>query len=158
MFDLAALLDGLPEELTMLFFAAFSRFEYSLMQCQFLMPGRRLAKPDWNRLATELGRDFFAEVERCGRVPTLINQQARELLVSQGVAAFGPNLPVVTNALQLLKSAQRVRHNLFHGNKLLASNRQRDQQLMGEGLWLLDFIMQKQPQIRAVFDEPRIVP
>jgi hypothetical protein len=150
-------LDGLPKDLTVLFFAAFSRFEYSLMRCDYLVPGQRLAKPDWHRLARELGDGFFDEVERCGKVPTLINRQARELVVGQGMANFGPDLPVVRNTSQLLKSAQRVRHNLFHGNKLLANDLRRDQQLMREVLWLLEFIMEKQPQIRTIFDEPRIV-
>jgi hypothetical protein len=79
------------------------------------------------------------------------------LLASQGVADFGPDLPVVRNTSQLFKSAQRVRHNLFYGNKLLASDLRRDQQLMREVLLLLNFIMEKQPQIRTTFDEPRTV-
>jgi hypothetical protein len=40
---------------------------------------------------------------------------------------------------------------------MFAANRQRDQQLMREVIWLLERIMEEQPQLRGTFDEPQAV-
>jgi hypothetical protein len=152
MFDLTTLLDGLPEDVTILFFAAFSRFEYALMRSRYLQRGKREACADWTKLAAELGDGFFGEVQRCGGVSTLINNQPKKLAVRNAAAVFVDELPPVENTADLLKSAKRVRHNLFHGNKMFANDRKRDERLMREVLWLLEFIMERRPHIRAAFD------
>ena len=156
MLDLHALLDGLPEDLTILFFAAFARFEYSLMRCGYLIHEDGLAYPDWHRLSDELGNDFFVEVRDAHQIRTLIYDQPKRLIARNGVAGFGPPLPIVSNVRDLFTSAKQVRHNLFHGNKLFAANRTRDQQLMREVLWLLEQILQQRPTLKAIFDEPQV--
>jgi hypothetical protein len=156
MLNLPALLDGLPENITILFFAAFSRFEYALMRCAFLTRDAGRAEADWGKLADVLGDHFFLEVEGAPEIHTLINAQPRKLVVRGGMVTFGPVLPVVRNIHGLLASAKRVRNNLFHGNKMFAANRQRDQQLMREVVWLLERIMEDQPQLRYAFDERQV--
>lgn len=155
MFDLNQLLDGLPERITITFFAAFARFEYALMQCQFLkvIGNDRRADVDWEKLVNTLGCGFFQEAAE--RVPTLINDPPKKLVVRNGVATFGLRPPAASDTRQLLQYARQVRNNLFHGNKMFAANRARDEQLMRECLWLIGFVMEKCPDIRPVFNEPQ---
>jgi hypothetical protein len=88
MFELKRLLDGLPERLTITFFAAFARFEYSLMQREFLTSVGRRADVDWQKLADVLGPAFFEEA--AGHVPALVNNPPKKLIVRNGAATFGP--------------------------------------------------------------------
>jgi hypothetical protein len=103
----------------------------------------------------ELGEGFFVEVCATNKIPTLISDPPKKLIVQDGSAVFGPNPTPVKNTGELFASAKQVRHNLFHGNKMFASNRERDVALMSEVLWLLDYVMMKMPPISLAFDEPR---
>jgi hypothetical protein len=38
---------------------------------------------------------------------------------------------------------------------MFVANRVRDEQLMKECLWLMEFVMEKRPDIRSVFSEPQ---
>src|SRR5690349_11312907 len=110
MLELDHLLDGLPENVTVTFFAAFSRFEYALMQCRFLT-ARARAEPNWERLAATLGADFFQEA--ADHVPTLVNDPPKKLIVRHGHATFDTRPTAATNTVQLLRYARQVRNNLF---------------------------------------------
>ena len=90
-----------------------------------------------------------------GRAQTLINDPPKKLVVREGRAVFSSRPSPVQNTKQLLQSAKGVRNNLFHGSKMFAADRPRDAQLMNEVLWLLEFIMEKQPRLRDAFDEPQ---
>ncbi len=141
----------------MRFFATFARFEFALMRCNYLLArGRdKRAEADWNKLASELGDEFFSEVRLLNKVPLLISDPPKQLIVQEGAARFGPRPDPVESVHELFASARQVRNNLFHGNKMFASNRKRDATLMSEVLWLLEFVMMKLPQIRSAFDEPQ---
>jgi hypothetical protein len=156
MLQLEQILDGLPEKTTVRFFATFARFEFALMRCRYLrVNGRNLAEADWTRLPEDLGGDFFADALASGKVSTLINVPPKTLIVQNGNAEFGPDPGPVKNAAELFKAARRVRNNLFHGNKMFASDRQRDAKLMSEVLWLIEFTMDRLPAVREAFDEPQ---
>jgi hypothetical protein len=153
MFELKRLLDGLPERPTITFFAAFARFEYALMQCEFLTSVGRRAEVNWRKLADVLGHAFFEEAAE--HVPTLVNNPPKKLIVRDGAATFDSSPPAAADTRQLLQYARQVRNNLFHGNKMFAANRQRDEKLMREALWLIEFVMEKHPDLRNAFDEPQ---
>jgi hypothetical protein len=157
MLRLQRILDGLPEATTARFFAAFARFEFALMRCNYLRARGRDngAEADWNKLAAELGEPFFREVRDTNKLPTLINDPPKKLVVQNNQAIFGPRPEPITSAAELFVSARRVRNNLFHGNKMFASNRHRDVALMLEVLWLLEYVMTKRPELRSAFDEPQ---
>jgi hypothetical protein len=156
MTQIEQILDGLPAAITIRFFATFARFEFALMRCNYLRAGRgNLAEADWTRLPDDLGDDFFACALASEKVLTLINDPPKKLIVQDGAPVFGPRPKVVDNAPELFKAARQVRHNLFHGNKMIAVNRERDVELMTEVLWLIEFIMERLPPIRSAFYEPR---
>jgi hypothetical protein len=154
---LERILDGLPEKITVTFFATFARFEFALMRCNYLRttPRGNFAEPDWDKLADDLGEPFFTAVEVSGKAATLINDPPKRLIVQDHEATFGPRPEPVGNALGLFRAARRVRNNLFHGNKMFAADRDRDVALMSEVLWLLDYVMTEVPHLRATFDEPQ---
>jgi hypothetical protein len=123
------------------------------MQCEFLTSVGRCADVNWQKLADVLGPAFFEEA--AGHVPTLVNNPPKKLIVRDNAAKFGPSPPAATDTGQLLQYARQVRNNLFHGNKMFAANRQRDEKLMREALWLIEFVMEKHPNLRIAFDEPQ---
>jgi hypothetical protein len=156
MLQLEQILDGLPEKTTVTFFATFARFEFALMCCGHLRsgPGHR-AEADWTRLPEALGGEFFIDALASGKVPTLINDPPKKLIVQHGLAVFGAKPQPVKNATELLKAARQVRNNLFHGNKMFAADRPRDAKLMSEVLWLIEFMMDRLPNVLGAFNEPQ---
>jgi len=152
MFDMNHLLNGLPEDVTLTFFAAFSRFEYALMELDFFR-GTRRSKIAQETLAQQLGPSFFAEAE--ARVPTLVHEPPKQLVVRDGRFEFGEAPSPARDTKDLLGFAWRVRNNLFHGNKHLPANRERDERLMQEVLVLIGLILDKIPTLHSVFSEPQ---
>jgi hypothetical protein len=156
MLQLEKILDGLPEKITIRFFATFSRFEMALMRCGYLRAGRQnMAEADWTRLPEDLGANFFDGVAASGQAVTLINDPPKILIVQNGALVFGQKPKPVKTSVELFKSARQVRNNLFHGNKMFATDRQRDTKLMSEVLWLIEFMMDQLPYLRGTFDEPQ---
>jgi len=153
--QLNRILSGLPRTTTLEFFASFARFEYALMYSGYLTARQARAVADWEKLTNELGNAFFAQVSAADRMPTLINDPPKKLIVRDDAARFGPPPAPVTTTAGLLAAARQVRNNLFHGNKMFALNRERDIILMLEVLWLLDFMMERLPAVRLAFDEPQ---
>jgi hypothetical protein len=154
--QLERILDGLPQAATLRFFATFARFEYALMQSNYLRDRQdNSAQADWNKLVHELGNAFFAEVREVGKASVLISDPPKRPIVRHGRVEFGPAPPPVQNTQNLFVAARQVRNNLFHGSKLLASNRRRDVALMTEVIWLLDYVMEKLPSIKSAFREPQ---
>ena len=103
-----------------------------MMQCGYLRNVSGRAEPNWLRLGDDLGDDFFGEA--VAAAPTVVDDPPKKLVVTRGQAAFGGRPPPATNTAQLLQFVRQVRNNLFHGNKMFAANRQRDELLMIEVL------------------------
>jgi len=145
LFALNRLLDGLPERVTITFFAAFARFEYALMQGRFLKnpANNGRADVDWQKLANSLGGAFFEEA--AVHVRTLINDPPKKLVVRNGAATFGPKPKPATNTHQLLQYARQVRNNLFHGKQDVCRRPNSDEQLMRRCLWLIELVYEKAP-------------
>ncbi|MBS0249099.1 MAG: hypothetical protein JSR61_20995 [Proteobacteria bacterium] len=155
MFDLEQLLDGLPERNTVTFFAAFFRFEYALMDRGLVLDQGRppRAAPNWTKLGEILGEDFFLMAKKLA--PTIVNDPPKTLITQGGRVAFGARPKPATNTKELLQYLRQVRNNLFHGNKMFAANRARDERLMRESLLLIDLILQRQDDLRYAFHEPQ---
>jgi hypothetical protein len=155
-FTAEQLLEGLSPELALLFFATFARFEYALKRCSYLSKHEvgRPAEASRQALATKLGKDFFSEVQATGRAKTLIEIPPKNLLVAEhdGIAFEEGRIPP-TNTIELLDQVWRVRNNLFHGNKRYPGDREYDEKLMSEVLWLIQFILQKKTELSEAFHE-----
>ncbi|WP_051448298.1 hypothetical protein [Bradyrhizobium sp. WSM1417] len=149
------LLNGLPHDLTLRFFATFARFEFAMKYCNCLKP-RGAAEGCRRRLEERLPADFFEVIRQPGVAATLINRPAKNLLARGGaVPQFGDPEPPLATARQLLDAVWRVRNNLFHGNKLSPADRARDEALMTDVLAVIYAILERDHQLSVAFHEPQ---
>ncbi|WP_421929772.1 hypothetical protein [Neoaquamicrobium sediminum] len=128
-----------PEAIT--FFAVFSRFEFALKRGGFLLGNvGHPAGPDWARFSAALGQNFFDAMKAAPEAHILFDDPPKKLMVfAADDVRFVKPAKIVS--LQLLFEAVRlVRNNLFHGEKVLISQRDRD--LMKASLFVLDAAME----------------
>jgi hypothetical protein len=152
------LLNGLPPDLTLRFFATFARMEFALKQCRLLRftAEGEVAQLDQRALVNQLGAGFFATVQAAQVADTLIAMPPKHFLVNgNGGVEFGAQPAPITNTSDLIGATWRVRNNLFHGNKLFPINRERDRRLTTDALAVLDMILQALPDVSSAFHEPQ---
>jgi hypothetical protein len=152
------LLNGLPPELTLRFFATFARFEFAMKQCGFLRRAEhnRVAHACREQLSAHLPVDFFESIRDAQTASTLIGRPPKNLFVqTDALLQFGNELPALTNTRQLLDAVWQVRNNLFHGNKMYPADRERDMALMDNALAVIDAIMQRDQNLSSAFHDPQ---
>lgn len=152
------LLNGLPGDLTLRFFAAFSRFEFALKFSGCLTSDNigAAAQASRDKLRTRLPADFFDTVAASGRIAVLIEHPPKNLTIQEyNQPAFGAALPPLHDTEGLLNAVWRVRNNLFHGNKMFPANRERDSHLMLDVLAVIDLVLAADIQIASAFNEPQ---
>jgi hypothetical protein len=151
MLTIEKLLNGLPPDLTLRFFATFARMEFALKQCRllrFTVEGdvAQIGQPN---LVGRLGAEFFPAVHLAQVAETLIAIPPKHFIVNgDGGVEFGAQPAPIANTSDLIGATWRVRNNLFHGNKMFPANRVRDRQLMTDALAVLDMILQACPMCR----------
>jgi hypothetical protein len=152
------LLNGLPPDLTLRFFATFARMEFALKQLRLL---RFTAEGDVAQigqpsLVARLGAGFFAAVRGAHVADTLIAVPPKHFVVNgDGGVKFGAQPAPISTTPDLIGATWRVRNNLFHGNKLFPANRERDERLMMDALAVLAKIMEALPDVSMAFREPQ---
>jgi hypothetical protein len=152
------LLNGLPADETLRFFATFARFEFAMKQCGVLRrtEHNRVAEACREKLSARLPADFFESIRDSQIALTLIERPPKNLFVqTDGPLQFGNELPPLTNTRQLLDAVWHVRNNLFHGNKIYPADRERDTALMDNALAVIDAIMQRDQDLSSAFHEPQ---
>jgi len=142
------LLNGLPPDQTLRFFATFARFEFAMKQCGYLhwTDHGETAQACRERLGASLPADFFASVRDGRLAPTLIARPPKNLY---------DQAPPLTTTRQLLNAVWQVRNNLFHGNKMYPADRARDAALMQNALAVIDAIMQWKHDLSSAFHDPQ---
>jgi hypothetical protein len=158
MLTIEQLLNGLPSDLTLRFFATFARIEFALKQLRLLRFTAEggVAQMGQHNLVARLGADFFPAVQAAQVAETLIASPPKHFLVNgDGGVEFGAQPAPLTNTSDLIGATWRVRNNLFHGNKMFPANRERDAQLMTNALAVLDMILQALPDVSSAFQEPQ---
>ncbi|MDP3692138.1 hypothetical protein [Bradyrhizobium sp.] len=152
------LLNGLPPEATLRFFATFARFEFAMKQCSYLRWTElgRIAQACRESLCADLPADFFESVREAYVAPVLIERPPKNLFVQDDAQPqFGNQSPPLTTTAQLLDAVWRVRNNLFHGNKMYPADRGRDAELMNNALAVIDAIMQRKQNLSSAFHDPQ---
>lgn len=153
------LLNGLPRDLTLRFFATFARFEFALKHTGFWWehPQYGTAMANRQKLADRLGAEFFEHVCDEDLAPTLISAPPKQLIVQEdGALVFGEQPPAVASTRALLKATWDVRNNLFHGNKMFPANRTRDHELMTDALAVIGAVLNKAEEVGARFQDPQV--
>ncbi|MEH2484496.1 hypothetical protein [Bradyrhizobium sp. AZCC 2230] len=139
------LLNGLPPDLTLRFFATFARMEFALKQLRLLRftTEGEVAQMGQPPLVARLGAGFFQAVQAAHVADTLIAIPPKHFLVNgDGGVKFGAQPAPIATTSDLIGATWRVRNNLFHGNKLFPANRERDERLMTDALAVLGMILQ----------------
>jgi len=152
------LLNGLPPEETLRFFATFARFEFAMKQCGYLRWTEHgdTAQACRERLGEAMPGDFFESVRDAHLAPTLIARPPKNLYVQDDAQPqFGHQAPALTTTRQLLNAVWQVRNNLFHGNKMYPADRARDAALMHDALAVIDAIMQRKDDLSSAFHDPQ---
>jgi len=132
--------------------------EFALKQCRLLRSVTKgdVAQIDQSRLTRNLGAGFFSAVQAMHVAETLIASPPKHFVVNEiGDVGFGDQPTQVTNTSDLIGATWRVRNNLFHGNKMFPTDRERDQRLMTDALAVLNLILEKIPDISSAFHEPQ---
>ncbi|MGY8635331.1 hypothetical protein RAD15_22905 [Bradyrhizobium sp. 14AA] len=158
MLSTVELLNGLPADETLRFFATFARFEFAMKQCGYLQRTEQgtVALASRERLAADLPAEFFATIRDAAIAPVLVARPPKDLYVQDDAQPqFGNQDPALTTTRQLLNAVWRVRNNLFHGNKMYPFDRDRDANLMRDALAVIDAIMQQRDDLSSAFHDPQ---
>ena len=135
------------------FFKTFSRFEFALKECHFLLGGTTKAFADWPAFGTALTGAFFKEVHSSGRAHLLLTKPPKTQLTRDGTLDF-EKAPPPKNTQQLLEAVCRVRNNLFHGGKhgdpdANSCDPFRNERLITEAQWILEFALEHNEDVRT---------
>ncbi|WP_420969110.1 hypothetical protein [Bradyrhizobium sp. B120] len=152
------LLNGLPPDLTLRFFATFARMEFALKHLRLLRFTAEgdVAQMGLPSLVARLGTGFFPAVQAAHVAETLIAIPPKHFLVNgAGGVEFGAQPAAIATTSDLIGATWRVRNNLFHGNKLFPANRERDERLMMDALAVLGMILEALPDVSIAFHEPQ---
>jgi hypothetical protein len=133
------------------FFAFFSRFEFALKRGGFCKRVKRdKAEADWDNFANALSVTFFNSMVENAAVNVLLREPPRDLKVGEDGQPCFANQPPPQNSLELFRAIRRIRNNLFHGEKPLFN--ERDRQLVAAATFILERALEKchQDTIREV--------
>lgn len=133
-------------------FKVMMRLEFGLKEigcCQ----KKQNAEVDWDKFANErLGPQFFDAMKAAGNVNVLLQTPPkRQIVDGQGFLDW-EQVGAVSNIQELIGSLRRVRNNLFHGGKSGDPDKDRNDELVGNALSLIDAILQHDGNLRMMFE------
>ncbi len=145
-----------PPPAAISFFVFFSRFEYALKATGTggYLKKKRRAKPNWEKLAKELGSSFWNEVRDSGKAAEILKRPPREQIVKNDNLDWEDTS--IGNAEQLFDAIRLIRNNLFHGGKYplrVIPDASRDIALLEQAQWILDLALEKRPTFKEVFSQ-----
>jgi hypothetical protein len=153
---IASPFDGLqiPGELVCEFFAAFSRFEFTLKETGFLRVVNGRAMPAWRQFGTSVSNSL--SVAAGSDLELAVRYLANEPPQVQIGRENWTNAPLhgKTQVAQALDAVNRVRNNLFHGGKHTPhSPPGRDERLIRAALTLLYECLAQDDSLRNVYEQ-----
>lgn len=142
---------AVDRELVCEFFAVFSRFEFALKECGYLVEGQDYAMPAWRRFAKECTMELAPDNPTHVSVAYLAvypPEVQTPRLKWERKAFWGK-----TSTEHAIESLTRVRNNLFHGGKSRPQSPEgRDQMLVEHSLKLLWELLAQNPAIRDQYE------
>lgn len=137
MHDYREALRGYVDQDAVLFFCLFSRLEFALKRGGFLkgqVGGK--AEPHWESFANALGNDLFNALTNAPQASIFFSQQPKRLVVAAANEIEFVKPADIKNLQMLFEAVKLVRNNLFHGEKVYVS--QRDRELMEASVFVLN--------------------
>lgn len=144
----------IPRELVCEFFGVFSRFEFTLKESHYQIPGKTRAEPDWRQFAFDVAQwlqvtpnsDLEKAITYLNDEPPQV--QMREL-GWQREALRGD-----TMVARAFDATCRVRNNLFHGGKHSPHSPDgRDERLVRSALEVLVACLHQNDDLRGMFEQ-----
>lgn len=145
--------------LILIFFIAFSRFEYALKRSNFIITSNNRVSPNWNQFINRIRTDFDEKdkpetvkiaIKYIIENPTKIQTNTDGVLTWQQ-RTIEANTPEI---IQLLLSIKNVRNNLFHGGKFsgnLPDDSARNSLLLKHSITILDYWLELNNNIKETF-------
>lgn len=124
-------MDGRAEAFEL--FGMFSRFEFALKRGGFCLAAK--AAPDWDAFARELSPQLL-EKTKASEITRILFDDPAKKLVKRGDSVGWQHIAAPADNVGLLLQVRRIRNNLFHGEKI--SNSPRDRALISAALFVLD--------------------
>lgn len=133
------------------FFAIFSRFEFALKECGYVVEGLDYAAPAWRRFAKECTLELPPESVvhvAIGYLETYPPEIQTPRLKWERKGFWGKD-----STERAIESMTRVRNNLFHGGKSRPQSPEgRDQMLVEFSLMLLKKLLEQNANIRTEYE------
>lgn len=143
------------------FFVAFSRFECAMKRSGTYARGNEQGvDPDWDKLAKDLGGNFFADVQAKGVAPVLIGKPPKKQMLQTDGSLGWRDMGGVANSADLFLAIRRARNNLLHGGKYRderdgnyteIKGSERSDTLLSQSLAVLELALQAKPEIAQHF-------
>lgn len=136
------------------FFATFSRFEYALKECDFVMFRRGFIEPDWHGFG-EHAADFAVEQgSELDAAISYLTESAPKVQTAK-MDWQSKDLHGRTPMAQAIAASCRVRNNLFHGGKHTRHSPDgHDQRLVECALAVLNACLEQNDRLREIFEQP----
>lgn len=143
------------------FFIVFSRFECAMKRSGTYARGNEQGvDPDWDKLAKDLGADFFADVQSRDVARILIDAPPMKQILQADTSLGWRDIGGVANARDLFLAIRRVRNNLLHGGKYRderdgnyteINGSERDDILLRQSLAVLELALEAVPDLAQHF-------
>lgn len=137
------------------FFAVFAKAEYALKRSGFLRKSRDVAEPDWDKFATDLGKQFFEEVRSSNKAEIIIKAPPKKQTVVSGRLDW-KDTGQIENVEQLFGAIRRIRNNLFHGGKYPCGPIEevsRNSQLLSEAIDVIKLAIDRNDVVKNYFED-----
>lgn len=108
------------------FFAIFARFEYALKACGFAHAQKKYVEPDWEKFIKEVEKYSTPATDQLvAAVRYLVDEPPKGQILKENRATYEATAKEPSGKTELAKavrSAKRVRNNLFHGGKYMGAS------------------------------------
>ncbi|WP_439668267.1 hypothetical protein [Cupriavidus necator] len=142
-------------------FLVFQRLERAMKESKLLVVGGEDGlNAHWDGLHKYLPDDFLEDVRARGLAPAMLADPPRKQIQRDNVPEW-KEMGQIRDAADLILAVRRVRNNLVHGGKYMPKSareepagkvEQRDRALLLETLTVLDFALDRWPELGAAFD------
>lgn len=131
-------------------FAVFSRFEYAMKKSDF----HRGTTPNWTKLAQKFPDYFFEKIKGASEAEIIFQNPPRHLIIENGNVGWSTDGHSPNDVVSLFKNVEKIRNNLFHGDK--AYNSDRNEELIAAALFVLNEAYQKAQNIPSLDEFARV--
>ncbi|MBX3570467.1 MAG: hypothetical protein KF914_20575 [Rhizobiaceae bacterium] len=154
-------LHGKLPKLAVDFFVVFSRFECALKRSGTYARGNELGvDPDWDKLAKDLGTDFFTDVKAKDIASVLIGEPPKKQIRQADGSLGWRDMGAVNGSADLFLAIRRARNNLLHGGKYRDERNgqyteihgsERSDTLLSQSLAVLEHALKAKPEVAQHF-------